>query len=91
MHYITETEIDRIASDTGDALRKEKQYDILISGDGLGAYWEGGINGHIFRIRTGITVTVPESLYRLIRQNAAVTQAAALSAAPYKGRGRKVG
>ena len=91
MNYITESEIERIASDTGDVLRKEKKVSIIISGDGVGAYWEGGINGHIFRIKTGVEVTVPESLYRLIRQNAAVSRASEEAAAPYRGRGRKLG
>ncbi len=91
MEYITEHEIERIASDTGEALRREPKVTIIISGDGTGAYWEGGINGHIFRIKTGVEVTVPESLYRLIRQNAAVSRAAEETARPYRGRGRKMG
>ena len=57
--YMTETEIDSIASETGKALAKEPKVTITIQPEGGEAYWEGGVNGHFFRIRTGEPVAVP--------------------------------
>ena len=73
MEYITEREIDKITSDTMKALAKEKKVTVTIAPDSGEAYWEGGINGHFFRIRTGVPVQVPESLARQIALSNIVT------------------
>lgn len=89
--FLTQNDIDRIADETGDILRKEKKVTIMISDKNLGDYWEGCINGHVFRIATGIQVEVPESLARLIEQNSTVMRAAESIAKKYQGEGKKVG
>lgn len=66
MQYISETEIDRITSDTCAALAKEKKVTVTIRPENGEACWEGGINGHFFRIRTDTPVQVPESLAKQI-------------------------
>ena len=71
MQYLSEAEIDNIASATGKALAKEPKVSIMIQPDGE-SYWEGGVNGHFFRIRTGEPVEVPQSLATLIAQSAQV-------------------
>ena len=72
MQYITEMEIDNIASETGRALAKEPKVTITIQPENGESHWEGGINGHFFRIRTGEAVEVPQSLATLIAQSAQV-------------------
>jgi len=91
MDYMTEEQIDRLASDTGAALRAEPRVRLSIAPDNLGGYWEGGINGHFFRIRTGVEVEVPQSLAALIAQSARVRVEAERAVNAYRGRGRKVG
>ena len=66
MQDITEQEIDRITSATCEALAKEKKVTVRIDPLHGEAFWEGGINGHFFRIRTGEPVSVPVSLAALI-------------------------
>lgn len=92
MQYITEQEIDRITSETCRALAKEKRIPLHIEPVNGEEYWEGGINGHFFRIRTGETVEVPASLARIIEQSAKTRRMAAEKVKAYaKGKGRKIG
>lgn len=72
MQYITEAEIDRITSDTGKALAREKKVGVTIHAEHGEAFWEGGINGHFFRIQTETPVQIPESLAALIAMSARV-------------------
>ena len=69
MQYITEQEIDKIASDTCKALRAEPKVAITIKPENGETCWEGGINGHFFRIKTDTPVEVPKSLAMLIAQS----------------------
>lgn len=93
MNYISDLEIDKITGVTGDSLAKEERVNILIADPaGTGIPWEGGINGHFFRIRRGVNVSVPQSVAELIRQNERVTVLGAALVGPYKnGRGKKLG
>ena len=72
MNYLTETEIDNIATDTGKALAAEPKVVLTIQPENGESHWEGGVNGHFFRIRTGEPVAVPQSLATLIAQSAQV-------------------
>jgi hypothetical protein len=72
MQYMTEAQIDSISTETGKALAKEDKVSISIQPENDETHWEGGINGHFFRIRTGETVEVPQSLATLIAQSAQV-------------------
>ena len=91
MDYMTEQQIDSLSSDTGAILRAEPQVKLTIAPDNLGGYWEGGINGHFFRIRTGVEVEVPKSLAKLISESAKVKLQSAENMNAYRGRGKKVG
>ena len=91
MDYLTEQQIDQLASDTGTALRAEPRVRLTISPDNLGAYWEGGINGHFFRIKTGVEVELPIRLGLLIAQSARVRMEAEKTVSAYRGRGKRVG
>ncbi|HWR22277.1 MAG TPA: hypothetical protein VN366_02270 [Feifaniaceae bacterium] len=91
MDYMTEQQIDSLASDTGAILRAEPRVKLTIAPDSLGGYWEGGINGHFFRIRTGMEVEVPKSLARLISESAKVKLQSEESMNAYRGRGKRVG
>ena len=73
MEYITEQQIDQITTDTMKALAKEKKITVTIAPESGEPFWEGGINGHFFRIRTGTPVQVPESLARQIALSHIVT------------------
>lgn len=91
MQYITEQQIDSIATETGNALAKEPKVAIVIHGDDGLPYWEGGINGHFFRIRTDTRVEVPKSLATLISQSHAVrVESEARVRAYRKSGGKKV-
>ena len=91
MQYITEAEIDNISSDTGKALAAEPKVTIVIHPESGEPYWEGGVNGHFFRIRTNESVAVPKSLARLIAQSAAVrVESEARVKAYRKSGGKKV-
>ena len=52
-------------------------------------HWEGGINGHFFRIRTGETVEVPQSLATLIAQSAQVRYESEARVRAYRKSGGK--
>ena len=73
MQYITEQQIAKITTDTMQALSKERRVTVTIAPENGEPYWEGGINGHFFRIRTGTPVQVPESLARQIALSHSVT------------------
>lgn len=91
MDYLTEQQIDKLSSDTGALLRAEPKVRLTISPDNLGAYWEGGVNGHFFRIKTGVEVELPKSLAALIAQSARVRMEAEKTVSAYRGRGKRVG
>ena len=91
MQYITEQEIDNIASDTMRALAKEKRVTVTIQPEGGETTWEGGINGYFFRIRTGTPVAVPESLAKLISLSNGVLAASEKTTRAYRREGgRKI-
>nr|DAW85022.1 MAG TPA: hypothetical protein [Caudoviricetes sp.] len=92
MPYITEEQMQHIVSATCEALRGEPRATIRIEPLHGEAYWEGGINGHFFRLPTGVPVEVPESLARLIASGERVRVASAARLSPYRrGGGRRVG
>ena len=91
MDYLTEQQIDKLSSDTGALLRAEPKVRLTISPDNLGAYWEGGVNGHFFRIKTGVEGELPKSLAALIAQSARVRMEAEKTVSAYRGRGKRVG
>lgn len=73
MAYITDKDIDKLTSETGKALAAQPKVTVMIDRS-IGDYWEGGINGHMFRIKTGEMVEIPEDLATLIKQNAKVME-----------------
>ena len=73
MAYITDKDIDKLTSETGKALAAQPKVTIMIDRS-IGEYWEGGINGHMFRIKTGEMVEVPQDLATLIKQNTVVME-----------------
>ena len=92
MQYITEAEIDRIASETGKRIAKESKVTLVIQPENGEAFWEGGINGHFFRIKTDTPVAIPESLAKLIEMSAKVRRESQTRLRPYeKSGGRRVG
>lgn len=88
MKYISESDIDKITSETGKALAAQEKVSIMIAKD-IGPYWEGGINGHMFRIKTGMVVKVPRDLAVLISQNADVLEQSEKAAKEYTRPGGK--
>lgn len=90
MQYMSEREIDSLATMTGERLRAEPRVSVVIQDDGRG-HWEGGINGHFFRIRTGEPVELPESLAKLIAENRAVLRESAKRVAAFRGEGKRLG
>lgn len=92
MKYITDAEIDRISGETGKSLSKEEKVKICIQDtDGNNIPWEGGINGHFFRIPRGIDVFVPKSIAELIAENDRVTVLSENQTKAYKkGSGKKL-
>ena len=89
MQYITEMEIDNIASETGRALAKEPKVTITIQPEQGETYWEGGVNGHFFRIRTNEPVAVAQSLATLISQSAQVRYESEARVRAYRKNGGK--
>ncbi len=89
MQYMTEMEIDNIASATGQSLAKEPKVTITIQSESGESHWEGGINGHFFRIRTGESVQVPQSLATLIAQSAQVRYESEARVRAYRKSGGK--
>lgn len=73
MAYITDKDIDKLTSETGKALAAQPKVTVMIDRS-IGDYWEGGINGHMFRIKTGEMVEIPEDLATLIKQNTKVME-----------------
>ena len=91
MQYITEAEIDRVTTETCGALAKEKRVTVTVLPEDGETYWEGGINGHFFRIRTGVPVKVPESLAKQIALSRQVRRESERQTRAYrKNGGRKV-
>lgn len=64
---------------------------VIHAKNGRERYWEGGINGHFYRIERGVPVEVPESLAKLIRQSAVVEILGKEGVRAYRGGGRKLG
>ena len=91
MQYISEKEIDQLTTETGKKLKKEKKVAVILPKDGKGEFWEGGINGHFFRIRKGQTVEVPKSLAKLMEQNDATIREMEKIAEEFQGEGQQVG
>ncbi|MCE5188249.1 MAG: hypothetical protein LLF75_03555 [Eubacteriales bacterium] len=89
MQYITEAQIDGIASSTGKELAAEPRVTITIQPEDAEAYWEGGVNGHFFRIRTNEPVAVPKSLAVLIAQSAQVRYESEARVRAYRKNGGK--
>lgn len=91
MQYLSETQIDNITSETCKQLAKEKKITVTIKPESGEAFWEGGINGHFFRIRTDTPVRVPESLARQIALSNQVRQFTEKAVKDFrKGGGKKV-
>ena len=93
MQYITDQQIDQLASETGKALQQEKKIRMMIPAkSSKDKFWEGGINGHTFRFPTDTEVDLPESLCTLIQQNRRVLKLGEAQVAEFaKGNGKKVG
>lgn len=89
MQYMTEAQIDTISTETGKALAKEDKVSIYIQPENGETHCEGGINGHFFRIRTGETVEVPQSLATLIAQSAQVRYESEARVRAYRKSGGK--
>lgn len=89
MQYMSEAEIDSIASATGKALAAEEKATITIQPENGESHWEGGVNGHFFRIRTGEPVAVPKSLATLIAQSAQVRYESEARVRAYRKSGGK--
>lgn len=92
MQYISEEEMQHVVSSTCEALRNEKRTVIRIEPAHGESHWEGGINGHFFRVPTGIPVDVPESLALLIASSRRVQVESAARLSDYRrGGGKRVG
>jgi len=90
MNYISETDIDKITSETAKRLSKEPKKTIVIRSEG-NEYWEGGINGHFFRIKTDVEVSVPESLAKLIAQSATLREQSEQAVSAFRNSAKKLG
>ena len=89
MQYMTEAQIDTISTETGKALAKEDKVTITIQPESVESHWEGGINGHFFRIRTGEAVEIPLSLATLIAQSTQVLYESEARVRAYRKSGGK--
>ena len=90
MKYMSDREIDRISGAAGKCLAAEQKVRLVIApvDDGQNAPWEGGLNGYFFRIPRG----VPESLARLIQENARAAELSRAGVREYSaGRGKRLG
>lgn len=91
MQYITEQQIDQITTQTGKLLQSEPKIRVTIKPEHGETHWEGGINGHFFRIRTDVPVAVPASLAKLIQlSNSVRIESERAVTAFRKGGGKKV-
>lgn len=94
MKYMSDREIDRISGAAGKRLAAEPKVRLVIApvDDGQNAPWEGGFNGYFFRIPRGVRVQVPESLARLIQENARAAELSRAGVREYSaGRGKRLG
>ena len=74
MKYIAEAQLNGLTGDIGERLRSQPRITVIIAPNaGTNSPWEGGINGHFFRIRRGVAVEVPMSLAKLIEANERVS------------------
>ncbi len=89
MQYLSEAETDNCATATGKALAEEPKVLITIQPEDGETYWEGGVNGHFFRIRTNEPVDVPRSLAMLIAQSAQVRYESEARVRAYRKSGGK--
>lgn len=90
MDYMTEHEIDTITNETGAQLSKEARVLVTVTTEHGEPYWEGGINGCFFRIRTNTPVAVPKSLAALIAQSAKVRLESKAKLRAYEQNGKRV-
>ena len=91
MQYITEQQIDQIATQTCKQLQSEQKVTVVIKPEHGETHWEGGINGHFFRIKTDVPVAVPQSLANLIQlSNSVRIESERAVTAFRKGGGKKV-
>lgn len=89
MNYLTESDIDKMSTDIGAALREEPKVRLIVNSKNK--YWEGGINGHFFRFPTGTEIAVPASIAALIKQSAETKWLGEERVKPFKsGAGKKV-
>ena len=92
MQYITDQEMDRLHGSLGEQLMREPRIQLRITGTPEDIPWEGGINGYFFRIPRGVPVQVPESLARLIQENARAAELSRAGVREYSaGRGKRLG
>ena len=94
MKYMSDREIDRISGAAGKCLAAEQKVRLVIApvDDGQNAPWECGLNGYFFRIPRGVPVQVPESLARLIQENARAAELSRAGVREYSaGRGKRLG
>ena len=91
MQYMTESQIDGISTETGRALAKEDKVTITIQPENGESHWEGGINGHFFRIRTETPVSVPESLAKLIALSRQVREVSKRKLRAFEDAGVRIG
>lgn len=91
MNYMTEQEIDRLSSDTGKRLAKEARVTVTIQPEFGEKYWEGGVNGCFFRIKTNTPVSVPKSLAELIAGSRKVKLESASKLRGYEDAGLRFG
>ncbi len=74
MKFIDEAQLNRLTGDIGEKLRSQPRIAVIIAPQaGANSPWEGGINGHFFRIQRGVPVKVPASLAKLIEANERVS------------------
>ena len=68
--YITDSEIDRVATDTRKKLAAQPKVQIfIVPKDESDKEWSGVMNGHNFRFPKGEPVSVPEDLAKMIELN----------------------
>lgn len=92
MSYLSEEEMQQVVRATCETLKNEPRTTIRIEPLHGETHWEGGINGHFFRIPTGVPVEVPESLALLIASGERVRVESAARLSDYRrGSGKRVG
>lgn len=88
MAYITDKDIDKLTSETGKALAAQPKVSIMLERCAEG-FKEYCLNGHVFRIKTGEMVEVPQDLATLIKQNTVVMEQSRKSVEEFRKPGGK--